>query len=106
MPFSNLVFNQDIENWDVYNVKDMTYTFNLSKKFNKPLNKWDVSSVTSMDSMFKESKAFSQDLNNWNMEKVRMISKMFADSIFNGNISDWSVSYISGPKHYERLFLI
>ena len=45
----------DISNWDVSNVRDMSYIFHHSK-FNGNISKWDVSNVRNMTHMFSYSK--------------------------------------------------
>ena len=41
-------FNQDIGNWDVSNVTDMSNMFFLATSFNQDIGDWDVSNVTDM----------------------------------------------------------
>ena len=54
--FENSDFNGDISNWDVSNVKDMSYMFYNANSFNQDLSNWDVSNVTNMEYMFYNSK--------------------------------------------------
>ena len=35
-------FNDNINDWDVSNVNDMSFMFSGCYHFNQPLNKWDV----------------------------------------------------------------
>ena len=44
-------FNDDISNWDVSYVEEMTSMFSHSE-FNGDISKWDVSKVENMNSMF------------------------------------------------------
>lgn len=37
-------FNQDISNWDISYVRNMTKMFYDAKSFNQDLNKWDIDS--------------------------------------------------------------
>ena len=64
-------FNQDIGNWDVSNVTDMSNMFEDAKAFNQDIGKWDVSKVTRMDSMFSGASAFNQDISKWNVIYVK-----------------------------------
>ena len=44
----NTSFNQDISNWDVSNVTNMSVMFNGATSFNQDISSWDVSSVTTI----------------------------------------------------------
>ena len=46
------LFNQDISNWDVSNVKNMNSMFFGCENFNQDISGWDVSNVTDMRNMF------------------------------------------------------
>ena len=98
--FSNYSkFNGDISNWNVSNVKDMSYMFE-SSKFNGDISNWDVSNVTNMFSMFANSK-FNQDISKWDVSHVIYMDYMFYDAKFNQDISNWNVSKV---KNYEYIF--
>ena len=56
--------NIDVSNWDVSNVKDMSYMFNECQKFDCDLSRWDVSKVTKMEYMFGNCVKFDCDLSN------------------------------------------
>ena len=45
-------FNQDISNWDVSNVTDMSCMFYMCKAFNQDISKWDVSNVKNASNTF------------------------------------------------------
>ena len=45
-------FNQDLSNWDVSNVTDMSFVFYHASAFDQNVGSWDVSSVTNMFNMF------------------------------------------------------
>ena len=47
-----VAFNQDISNWDVSNVTDMSYMFCNCKVFNQDISKWDVSNVKNSNFAF------------------------------------------------------
>src|SRR5690554_2802743 len=63
--FRGLDFVGNISNWDVGNVKYMSWMF-YNSSFNQDISNWDVSNVKSMRGMFYESK-FNQDISNWNI---------------------------------------
>ena len=50
--FSYSVFNKDISNWDVSNVKDIYMMF-FNSKFNEDISDWDVSNVLDMTDTFR-----------------------------------------------------
>ena len=55
-------FNQPLNNWNVSNVMDMRWMFEVARSFNQPLNNWNVSKVGVMDSMFGRATSFNQPL--------------------------------------------
>ena len=70
--FERTDFNGDISNWDVSNVKDMSYMFYNCKKFNHDISSWDVSNVTNMSNMFYECALFNQDISKYLIETFLM----------------------------------
>jgi len=54
-------FNQDISDWDVSSVTDMSDMFRNANNFNQDIGDWNVSSVTNMDSMFDYADDLSDD---------------------------------------------
>ncbi len=91
--FTNTTFNQDISNWDVSNVIDMSYMFSRST-FNQNINNWNTSRVTNMQDMFYYSN-FNQDIAKWNTSSVTNMQNMFTNTTFNQNISNWDVSKVT-----------
>src|SRR5690625_5591759 len=70
-------FDQDIGNWDVSSVKDMSYMFSNSS-FNQNIENWDVSSVETMAGMFsieEASSEFNQDISRWDVSNVKDIDR-------------------------------
>ena len=53
-------FNDDIQNWNVSNVTDMSYMFCNAYAFNQPLDSWNVSNVTNMMRIFNSASALSR----------------------------------------------
>ena len=58
----------NIENWDVSGVTDMSGLFNYMKDFDLNINNWNVSNVTAMRFMFHHCNKFNQDIGNWILE--------------------------------------
>ena len=93
------LFNYDISEWDVSNVKDMSYMFYGCKDFNSDISKWDVSNVRSMSYMFYGCTKFNQDISKWNVSNVRNMSAMFLGCRkFNQDISEWDVSNVTNME--------
>jgi surface protein len=96
--FSFAHFNQDISNWDVSNVTDMSWMFAQNTHFNQNIGNWNVSSVTNMSGMFSGfwyETIFNQDISNWDVSNVENMSDMFAVSMFNQDINNWDVSNVT-----------
>lgn len=84
-------FNQEIGNWDVSNVTNMSHTFDNTRKFNKDISHWDTSKVTNMFEMFNLASEFNQDICNWNVSNVTSFYKMFYNATaFRHSISCWA----------------
>ena len=93
-------FNGDISQWNVSNVKTMTWMFLRAKNFNQPLNNWDVSNVRNMHMMFYEALSFNQPLNNWDVSKVDDMSSMFYCAVnFNQPLNNWDVSRVEDMSY-------
>ena len=58
--FGSSVFNQDISNWDVSNVIDMSNMFIFTSYFNQDLSSWNVSNVS-------ECSGFSYEASAWTL---------------------------------------
>jgi surface protein len=106
-------FNEDIGNWNVANVKNMSGMFKDTKLFNQDISSWDVGEVTNMSSMFEGAKKFNNgdnSLNDWDVGKVTNMSSMFKDTeVFNQLIGMWDVrnvttmqSMFEGAKMFNR----
>ena len=116
-------FNGDISDWDVSNVTDMKYMFELCRysgkngdifdwdvskvtnmkgmfkfsNYNGDISRWDVSTVTNMSHMFMGSKYTGKDggISGWDVSNVTNMTSMFAHSKFNGDLSNWDVSNVT-----------
>ena len=97
----NELFNQDIGNWDVSNVTDMSGMFDSAQYFNQPIGNWDVSNVTDMGYMFNFAYSFNQEIGNWDVSNVTNMGYMFSSfqtddftTSFNQDIGNWDVSNV------------
>ena len=84
------VFNQDIGDWDVSKVTNMSNMFANTAIFNQPIGGWDVSSVTNLSGMFQDSYFFNQPIGDWSTSNVTNMSNIFDGAfLFNQPIGDW-----------------
>jgi surface protein len=70
-------FDQDISNWNVYNVTNMSYMFYSATSFNYNLSSWDVSGVNNMTSMFQYATSFDSDLSSWCVASIPSLPTNF-----------------------------
>jgi len=70
-------FNGDISQWNVSNVKNMTFMFYMCEKFNCDISRWNVSNVFHMYKIFYNCEKFKQDLNSWDVSKVKDMTWAF-----------------------------
>lgn len=88
-------FNQNINSWDVSNVRNMSAAFSAATKFNQPLDKWNISNVEQTSDMFNGATAFNQPLNSWNVSKVWHSGWMFKNATsFNQPLDKWNFTKI------------
>lgn len=100
--FSNTMFNDNIDRWDVANTTNMSEMFAFNSRFNKPLNSWQVDNVTDMCYMFLHASNFNQPLHRWNVNNVINMTEMFSDAhCFNQTLNDWNVSNV---RDMSRVF--
>lgn len=93
---SSLQFNNSINNWNVSNVKNISFIFSFCNLFNQPLNSWNTSGITNMSYVFYGASIFNQPLNNWNTSAVTTMSSMFFDAnAFNQYIGSWKTSSVT-----------
>ena len=95
-------FNQDISDWNVENVTNMSGMFEGASSFNQDLSGWTTSQVTNMSRMFKGASAFNQDIGGWSVSSVGDMSGIFQDAAnFAQDLSSWSVGNVS---YMSRMF--
>ena len=88
-------FNQDIDGWNVANVRSTARAFSELSHFNAPLNTWDTSAVTDTSGMFAKAIVFNQDLNAWDMSSMTDISWILYRALsFNATLAAWDVSAV------------
>lgn len=92
--FSNTSdFDQDLNDWDVSNVERLFGTFQRAESFDGDISAWDVSTVWKMHSTFAEAESFDGDISAWDVSAVRDMDSMFIDATsFGGDLSQWDVS--------------
>ena len=99
-------FNQDLSNWNVSGVTDMSGLFSNASSFNNGgsanINNWDVGNVLYMDNMFANTYQFNQPLSGWNVSKVISMTGMFIGCIFNQPINNWNVSGVTSMSNMFR----
>jgi surface protein len=105
MFYYNPLFNQNIGNWDVSNVTDMSNMFYWATSFNNSgstsISGWTTSACTDMSGMFQGNQSlitfhsFNQPIGSWDVSNVTDMSFMFNYSIFNQNIGNWDVSNVT-----------
>ena len=71
-------FNDDISNWNVSSVTNMSYMFYQAELFNQPLDSWNVSSVINMECMFCVASSFNQSVNSWDISSVTNMKWMLS----------------------------
>lgn len=89
-------------NWDVINVTDMSYAFELRSHFNADISGWNTGNVTRMNSMFFLATSFNQDIGSWDTTNVNDMNQMFSNAeSFNQDIGGWDTSNVN---HFLGMF--
>jgi len=90
-------FNQDISNWNVSSIGNMSWMFNGCTVFNQNIGSWNTSSVSSIGRMFGNAVSFNQDISNWDVSGVDSFFAMFSGATsFDQDLSTWDVSSATG----------
>jgi len=93
-------FTQDISEWDVSHVKNMSGMFFGAHRYNRNLIGWDLDSVITMSRMFREAYSFNQDLGDWDVSQVKDMSYIFSEAYsFNQDLGDWDVSQVKDMSY-------
>jgi surface protein len=100
--FEKTFFNENINEWNVSNVEDMSCMFKGAIHFNQPLNNWNVSKVIRMDHMFSGAIEFNQPLHNWDVRNVRSMSYMFSSTNkFNQPLNSWNIKKMKNTMFFK-----
>ena len=83
-------FNGNISQWDVSNVRDMSFMF-FNSLFDGDISNWNVSNTEDMSYMFTKS-LFNSNISNWDVSSVKDTSWMFYKSDFGQDLSSWKVN--------------
>ena len=87
----------EMDQWDVSQVTDMSELFKDKAQFNANISGWDVSSVTTMTEMFSGAAAFNQVIGSWNTAQVTSMRLMFRDAVaFDQDIGLWNTAQVTG----------
>ena len=86
--------------YETSRVTDMSYLFNKSL-WECDLSNWDVSNVKNMKGMFSdiEGQSCHPNISGWDVSKVTNMSHMFLGTVFNNFIGDWNVSNVTNMSH-------
>jgi surface protein len=85
--------SNSINNWRPISCSDFSSMFSSATSFNQPIGNWPLSaSSVNMSGMFNNADAFNQNIGAWNVEKVTNMSNMF---ISNGGFNNSGSSDIN-----------
>lgn len=99
---SATIFNQNISQWDVSSVTNMSAMFDGAYSFNQDLSKWDVTNVRDMEDMF-DSVTLSTDnydalLLAWSLQSLQQ------DVTFSAGNSQYSAPFQSARDTLTKAF--
>ena len=99
--FSMCKKNYDISEWDVSNVKSMSWTFYGCYNFNCDLSNWKTPKLRNMRYTFWGCKTFNSDISGWDVSNVEdMCGTFCACDSFNAPIGKWKVSNVKDFNNF------
>lgn len=84
-----VLFNQNIDLWDIRYVNSMYRMFYDAKDFNQDIGSWETRYVNDMEYMFFGAETFNQNLSLWDVISIPSIPDGFADGAVNWVNLDW-----------------
>ena len=88
-------FNCDLSNWKTPKLCNMRYTFWGCKTFNSDISGWDVSNVTDMNGTFCACDSFNAPIGKWKVSNVKDFNNfLFGADNFNQDLSSWDLRHI------------
>ena len=91
---------EDINDWDVSQITDMSGLFYGRNTFNEDISGWSTGNARDMYRMFMHAIKFNQDIGNWSTGNVEDMSYMFSFAAdFNQGIGGWSTHNVTGMSH-------
>ena len=102
--FAESIFSQNIADWDVSAVTDMTAMF-VNSRFNGDIRNWNVENVMYFDNMFADSN-FNRDISQWNPISAKSMSFMFTNRTDKEMIRDWNLNKVdcTGMFYSKAMF--
>lgn len=98
-----VMFDQNVDNWNVSFVTTMEEMFKDAIVYNQPMNSWNVASVATMERMFQGATSFDSAINNWNVRRVHTMAYMFdGASAFNQPLNNWRISNVQNMNYMFR----
>lgn len=91
-------WNQDISNWDVSQVTDMSGLF-FWTKFSGDLSGWNTQSLVTTAFMFYDDTEFNVDISPWNVSNLQDAHGMFQSATsFNQPIGAWTTTSLTNTS--------
>jgi surface protein len=117
---TNLTTVNNLDKWDISNIRNLRTTFFNCIKFDQNVGTWDVSNVTDMQGLFQISvtsqsvpnngvftNGGSPSIGNWNTSKVTTMQQMFTNQgRFNHNIGSWDVSNVTNFNSMFGMYFV
>ena len=100
--FLSNMANIDITNWNVSNVTNFRTAFGNSTVFSTSptdLTGWDVGSGSSFQGTFQNTSDFNQDISSWDMSNAVFLQAMFLNATsFNQPIGNWNTANVTSIR--------